>query len=157
MPHYDLDLVERVNAAIRSVNVRFGPNALAIMRADGSVPLSQGESWHMALAVIDELAEDAAVRPPGAQELPCSAAFLFRPHAGHAWEPQPGMTPVWCLGNTGPTHSCGNCEDIDPNTCLMNRGDADALLAASELEGAHARLLAACDANLTGDDDGEQR
>ena len=35
--------------------------------------------------------------------------------------------------------------------------DADALLAASELEGAHARLLAACDANLTGDDDGEQR
>jgi len=33
--------------------------------------------------------------------------------------------------------------------------DADARLAASEREGAHARLLAACDANLTGDDDGE--
>lgn len=58
MPEFDMALVERINTAIRSVNIRFGPNALAIMGADGTVPLSQGESWHMAIAVADELFGD---------------------------------------------------------------------------------------------------
>lgn len=55
MTEFDPALIERINKAIRSVNLRFGPNAIAIMQADGTVPLSQGESWFMALAVADEL------------------------------------------------------------------------------------------------------
>ncbi|HEX5568074.1 MAG TPA: hypothetical protein VFY14_14300, partial [Streptomyces sp.] len=30
--------------------------------------------------------------------LPCSAAHLRPPHGPHSWEPQPGMSPVRCLG-----------------------------------------------------------
>lgn len=55
MPEFDPALIERINTAIRSVRIRFGPNALAILGSGGTVPLSQGESWHMALAVAQEL------------------------------------------------------------------------------------------------------
>jgi hypothetical protein len=68
MPGFDMALVERIDAAIRTVNIRFGPNALAIMRADGTVPLSLGESWAMALAVAGELSPDAADQRLAASE-----------------------------------------------------------------------------------------
>lgn len=32
------------------------------------------------------------------QLVPCSLAALRMPHDGHSWEPQPGMTPVYCEG-----------------------------------------------------------
>lgn len=85
-------------------------------------------------------------QPPGATELPCSLAIIRtfqgqpRAHCSHTWEPQPGMTPVWCPGisaelptpvgtatatanelpaslGTSEPHSCDNCDGIDPASC----------------------------------------
>lgn len=43
-------------------------------------------------------------QPPGSTKLPCGLAFIRthdRPgtHLSHTWEPQPGITPVWCPGS----------------------------------------------------------
>ncbi|MFI5687855.1 hypothetical protein [Streptomyces sp. NPDC051636] len=81
----------------------------------------------------------------GRTTLPCNWARTQQPHAQHNWEPQPGMDPVHCPGHPvkqppmdpvhilgigadaavarpgqPETHSCRNCEGIDPDTCLMN-------------------------------------
>lgn len=88
MAAFDLALVERIDAAIRTVNIRFGPNALAIMRAGGTVPLSLGESRAMALAVADELSVDAADRLLADSERDGAHARLLHDCAadGHAPE-----------------------------------------------------------------------
>lgn len=38
--------------------------------------------------------------------IPCSLAVLHQSHDAHAWQPQPGMSPVHCVGATGRC-SCG--------------------------------------------------
>jgi hypothetical protein len=50
-------LAEQVESVLRDVPVRLGPNALAILREDGTAPLSGGEYAAMALAVATMLAE----------------------------------------------------------------------------------------------------
>ena len=54
------DLADRIEAALRTVNVRLGPNALHILEAGGHVGLSGGEYRDMALMVAKELISDAA-------------------------------------------------------------------------------------------------
>lgn len=51
------EMAEKVEAALRSVEVRFGPNALAILESGGTVGLSGGEYGAMALAVATMLEE----------------------------------------------------------------------------------------------------
>jgi hypothetical protein len=50
------EMASKVEVALRTVPVRLGPNALAILREDGTVPLSGGEYAAMALAVATMLA-----------------------------------------------------------------------------------------------------
>jgi hypothetical protein len=50
------EMASKVEVALRTVPVRLGPNALAILREDGTVGLSGGEYAAMALAVATMLA-----------------------------------------------------------------------------------------------------
>jgi hypothetical protein len=50
-------MADEIESVLRDVPVRLGPNALAILREDGTVPLSGGEYAAMALAVATMLAE----------------------------------------------------------------------------------------------------
>lgn len=119
MPDFDPALVERINAAIRSVDIRLGPNALAILTAGGTVPLSQGESWFMAIAVADELFGDGQDNAAVVQRLldakdteiqrlreqlaaavpeqrPTAQCHRLREHPGHLWFRN--REPVRCPG-----------------------------------------------------------
>lgn len=100
----------------------------------------------------------------------CGGAFRLVTPAGPSQESRitaevfDELHSTWVGVYTGHHVVCGVRNEFYPidaavleETYEPAEADADALLAASELEGAHARLLAACDANLTGDDDGEQR
>ena len=50
------EMADRVERALRTIPVRLGPNALAILREGSTVPLSGGEYAAMALAVATMLA-----------------------------------------------------------------------------------------------------
>lgn len=53
------EMADKVEAALRTVEVRLGPNALAILERGGTVGLSGGEYGAMALAVAQMLAGEA--------------------------------------------------------------------------------------------------
>jgi hypothetical protein len=52
------ELATRIEPALRTVAVQFGPNALAILQRGGTVCLSGGEYAAMALAVAMDLIEE---------------------------------------------------------------------------------------------------
>lgn len=49
------ELADKVEAALRTVPIRLGPNALTILQAGGTVGLSGGEYGAMALEVVNML------------------------------------------------------------------------------------------------------
>lgn len=51
-----MEMADKVEAALRTVEVRLGPNAVAILERGGTVGLSGGEYGAMALAVAQMLA-----------------------------------------------------------------------------------------------------
>lgn len=51
------ELADKIEAALRTMPIRFGPNALAILQAGGTVSLSGGEYAAMALEVATMLSE----------------------------------------------------------------------------------------------------
>lgn len=62
-------------------------------------------------------------RPDLHQQLvSCSFASLQQPHDGHSWEPQPGMTPVRCLGTSGADSTAARTAPDNPAT---SSGTAD--------------------------------
>ncbi|MFD4814900.1 hypothetical protein, partial [Streptomyces sp. NPDC058418] len=81
-----------------------------------------------------------------APAIPCSLAVLSslaslpRPHAGHKWEPQPGMTPVHCPG-AGDVRRARYAQEIHAAGPLAVNGPetiADAVMAVADEEIAEA-------------------
>jgi hypothetical protein len=58
------EMAGRIEEVLRTVPVRLGPNALAILARGGTVGLSGGEYAAMALAVATMLATDAEETAP---------------------------------------------------------------------------------------------
>lgn len=57
-----VQLADVIEPALRSVHVRLGPNALAILRGGGTVGLSGGEYRDLALAAAQALIDDKEIR-----------------------------------------------------------------------------------------------
>lgn len=66
---------------------------------DPDTCLTNPDRPHVSFMDAVEITTEEEVDGPDPWEpVPCSAAVLRHPHASHGWTPQPGMTPVRCLG-----------------------------------------------------------
>ncbi|MFF1957996.1 hypothetical protein ACFVWX_13520 [Streptomyces sp. NPDC058220] len=86
--------------------------------------------------------------PDATPAVPCSLAVLSRPHAGHEWEIQPGMTPVHCPGVPDDMRRARYAAALAPNALNVNAA-ADAAMAVADKEQRDLRAELEQDAAIT--------